>query len=143
MNMPSRTYKFRGHRTHGRGYKSGRGAGIRGGKGNAGLHKHKFMAMNKYAPMHFGRHGFKRPPETKAEISTINLCDIEERFEELLSAGNIKEQDGVYVVNLREMGIDKLLGSGKPTRKYRIIVDMCSEKAIERIKEAGGEIVQE
>ena len=33
--MVSRTEKFRGSRTHGRGKKSGRGAGKRGGKGNA------------------------------------------------------------------------------------------------------------
>ena len=42
------------NRTHGRGKKSGRGAGIHGGRGNAGLHKHKFMHMLKYDPDHFG-----------------------------------------------------------------------------------------
>ncbi|HER45545.1 MAG TPA: 50S ribosomal protein L15, partial [Thermoplasmatales archaeon] len=31
--------------THGKGKKGGRGAGLRGGKGNAGLHKHKFSYM--------------------------------------------------------------------------------------------------
>ncbi len=40
--MPSRTRKFRGLRTHGRGIKAGRGAGKQGGRGNAGLHKYKF-----------------------------------------------------------------------------------------------------
>ena len=37
--MPSRTKKFRGYRTHGRGKKSGRGAGIIGGHGKAGYGK--------------------------------------------------------------------------------------------------------
>lgn len=140
--MPSRTYKFRGHRTHGRGYKSGRGAGIRGGKGNAGLHKHKFMAMNKYRPFHFGRHGFKRPPETKKEIKTINLQEIEENFEGWTAEGKIKEKNGVFVVDLRAMGITKLLGKGKVTRKLRVIVDSCSKQALEKLQEAGGEVQQ-
>lgn len=48
--MPSRTNKFRGRRTHGRGKKSGRGAGKMGGHGNAGLLKHKFMWVLKTIP---------------------------------------------------------------------------------------------
>jgi large subunit ribosomal protein L15 len=59
--MVSKTRRFRGSRTHGRGHKAGRGKGKRGGFGNAGLHKHKFKWMVKYDPDHFGRHGFKRP----------------------------------------------------------------------------------
>ncbi|GAH16501.1 unnamed protein product, partial [marine sediment metagenome] len=47
--------------THGKGKKGGRGAGLRGGRGNAGLLKHKHMYMTKNMPDHFGRHGFKRP----------------------------------------------------------------------------------
>lgn len=138
--MPSRTYKFRGHRTHGRGYKSGRGAGIRGGKGNAGLHKHKFMAVNKYRPFHFGRHGFKRPPELKEEKTTINLQEIEENFEKWLKEGKIKEENGVFTLDLRALGIDKLLGKGKITKKLRIVVDECSANAKEKLVAAGGEI---
>ncbi|MGB9636335.1 MAG: uL15m family ribosomal protein [Thermoplasmata archaeon] len=141
--MPSRTYKFRGQRTHGRGYKSGRGAGIRGGKGNAGLHKHKFMAMNKYRPFHFGRHGFKRPPEVSEELNVINLQEIEENFERWLAEGKIKEEEGIYLINLRELGIDKLLGKGRITRKCKIIVDMRSENAAEKVREIGGEVIQE
>ncbi|MCX8174224.1 MAG: 50S ribosomal protein L15 [Thermoplasmata archaeon] len=140
--MPSRTYKFRGHRTHGRGYKSGRGAGIRGGKGNAGLHKHKFMAVNKYRPFHFGRHGFKRPLETEEETKTINLQDIEENFENWVAEGKIKEENGVFIADLRAMGIDKLLGEGRITRKLRVIVDACSKQAAEKLQAAGGEVQQ-
>ncbi|MEM3396266.1 MAG: uL15 family ribosomal protein [Thermoplasmata archaeon] len=140
--MPSRTYKFRGHRTHGRGYKSGRGAGIRGGKGNAGLHKHKFMAMNKYRPFHFGRHGFKRPPETKEELRTINLQEIEENFDGWVAEGKIKEENGMYIADLRALGINKLLGKGRITKKLRVIVDSCSKQALEKLQAVGGEVQQ-
>ena len=62
--MPSRTKKFRGLRTHGRGKKSGRGAGIIGGHGKAGLGKTKRIQMIKLnkASKHdyYGRHGFKQ-----------------------------------------------------------------------------------
>jgi large subunit ribosomal protein L15 len=55
-----KTKKFRGSRTHGRGKKAGRGAGLRGGRGNAGLLKHRYMYMIKNMPNHFGKQGFKR-----------------------------------------------------------------------------------
>lgn len=138
--MPSRTYKFRGHRTHGRGNKSGRGAGIRGGRGNAGLHKHKWIAVNKYRPFHFGRHGFKRPPEVVKEKKTINLQEIEENFENWLKEGKIKEENGIFTLDLRALGIDKLLGKGKISRKMRIIVDECSSKAKEKLEAIGCKI---
>ena len=46
--MPSRTKKMRGSRTHGRGAKAGRGAGLTGGRGMAGLAKTGKMRMLKY-----------------------------------------------------------------------------------------------
>ena len=66
--MVSKTSKYRGGRTHGRGRKAGRGAGLRGGRGNAGLHKHKWISTVKYSPEHFGRRGFKRP-----QLSLIHI----------------------------------------------------------------------
>ena len=59
--------------THGKGKKGGRGAGLRGGKGNAGLGKHRYMYMMKNMPDHFGSHGFKRPPTTIKRDSIINV----------------------------------------------------------------------
>ena len=67
-----RTKKYRGSRTHGRGKKAGRGAGLKGGKGNAGLHKHRFTYMIKYMPNHFGRRGFV-PPGKRREERVIML----------------------------------------------------------------------
>ena len=39
--MPRRKALKTGSRTRGRGHKKGRGAGLRGGRGNAGCHKTK------------------------------------------------------------------------------------------------------
>jgi large subunit ribosomal protein L15 len=114
--------------THGKGRKGGRGAGLRGGRGNAGLHKHKFMHMLKYMPDHFGVHGFKRPQSVIKRNKTINIGELEEKF------------PGKNNIDLEKEGFDKLLGSGVINTKIKIKVNSASEKAIEKIKEKGGEI---
>ncbi len=115
--------------THGKGKKGGRGAGLRGGRGNAGLHKHKFLHMMKYMPDHFGAHGFKRPRCVIKKNKTINIGELEEKF------------PGKNNIDLEKEGFDKLLGSGVINTKLKIKVNFASEKAIEKIKEKGGEIV--
>ncbi len=135
--MPSRTKKFRGSRTHGRGQKAGRGAGKRGGKGMAGLHKHKYIWTVKYAPDYFGRKGFKRPPEIQKKKNIINLYEIEEKKLQPT------ELEGKLVLNLTALGYDKLLGCGKITKPLTIIVSQASKNAVEKIKNAGGELKTE
>ncbi len=115
--------------THGKGKKGGRGAGLRGGKGNAGLSKHKFMYMNKYMPDHFGSHGFKRPQNILKQEKTINVGEIEDKFPDKKT------------INLTEEGYDKILGAGQIKSKLKITVNSASEKAINKIKEQGGEII--
>jgi len=125
----TKTKKFRGSMTHGKGKKGGRGAGLRGGRGNAGLCKHKFMYMNKYMPGHFGVHGFKRPQGILKEDKIINVGEIEEKF------------PGKKTINLTEEGYDKLLGAGQIKSKLKITVNSASEKAIYKIKKQDGEII--
>ncbi|MCJ2512588.1 MAG: hypothetical protein LN409_04470 [Candidatus Thermoplasmatota archaeon] len=81
-----RTSKLRGKRTHGRGKKAGRGAGKRGGRGNAGLHKHKYMTTVKMKDPHFGDYGFKRHFSLLVKKNIINLAEVEERLDEILSS---------------------------------------------------------
>ncbi len=123
-----KTKKFRGSRTHGRGIKAGRGAGLRGGRGNAGLHKHKFMYMLKYMPDHFGVHGFKRPQGMTKEITAINVGQLEEIF------------PGKKDIDLTKEGIDKLLGGGVIHHPIHVNVKTATEKAIEKIQEKGGKV---
>ena len=141
--MVSRTSKFRGSRMHGRGKKSGRGAGIHGGRGNAGLHKHKYITVVKYMPDYFGHHGFKRPQSVVAQNITINLSELELNMESLKKNGFAEVKSGKTVVDLRKAGINKLLGSGKISTPLEIIVDSASAKAKEKLKEAGGKILEQ
>lgn len=140
--MPSRTNKLRGSRTHGRGKKAGRGAGKRGGRGNAGVWKHRKMSIIKYNPEHFGRRGFKRPQKVVSAKITMNVGDIEENLESLKRDGFATEESGITKVYLTRMGVDKLLGFGRVETPLQIIVPETSERAREKIEEAGGAILE-
>jgi len=140
--MVSRTSKFRGSRTHGRGKKSGRGAGKIGGHGNAGLHKHKTISVLKYDPLHFGRHGFKRPQKMVSAKLTLNVGDLEERVEEFRKQGFAFEEGGRIKLNLANMGVDKLLGFGKVATPFDVTVAETSARAKEKLEAAGGSVEQ-
>jgi large subunit ribosomal protein L15 len=138
--MVSRTRKLRGSRTHGRGKKHGRGAGGRGGTGNAGLHKHKFKTLVKYMPEHFGRHGFTRHAQMRESIA-IDLEELAHRLEALEAAGHATKDKSRINVDLTAAGIDKLLGSGRIGVALRITVAKASEAAVAKVAQAGGEVV--
>ena len=141
--MVSRTKKFRGSRTHGRGRKAGRGAGLRGGRGNAGLHKHKWIRVVKYCPDYFGHHGFKRPQSVVTDKITVNLSEVEQSLPALAKDGFAVQKDGKWTVDLTKMGIDKLLGSGQISTPISIKVPEASASALEKLKAAGGTIMKE
>jgi len=141
--MVSRTKKFRGSRTHGRGRKAGRGAGLRGGRGNAGLHKHKWISVVKYCPDYFGHHGFKRPQSVVTHKITVNLSEVEQSLPVLAKDGYAMQKDGKWTVDLTKMGVDKLLGSGRISTPISIKVPEASASALEKLKAAGGAIVKE
>jgi large subunit ribosomal protein L15 len=132
--MPSRTRKFRGLRTHGRGIKAGRGAGKQGGRGNAGMHKYKFKSMLIYAPDHFGRHGFKRPPEIVANPASVNVGELDALLPLLRAAKAVTESAGGVVADLTKLGIDRLIGGGATERPWTVYVEHASTHAREKVK---------
>ena len=140
--MSKRAQYFRGKRPHGRGKKGGRGKGLKGGRGNAGLHKHKFMTMIKYMPDHFGRKGFKRPQSVVRADVTMNLSEITEKLNYFLKEGIAEKKDNLIIIDLNSIGVDKLLGKGKPPEMpLQIKVGKASKKATERIEASGGKII--
>ncbi len=131
--MPSRTRKFRGLRTHGRGIKAGRGAGKQGGRGNAGLHKYKFKSMLIYAPDHFGRHGFKQPPEIVRRPSALNVGELDAFVPILEAAGALSRDGEAFVADLTKAGVERLLGKGSSERSWKVIVAHASRHAREKV----------
>jgi large subunit ribosomal protein L15 len=137
--MPSRTRKFRGQRTHGRGIKAGRGAGKQGGRGNAGLHKYKFKSMLIYAPDHFGRHGFKRPPEIVENPVTLNVGQLDGLVPFLKAAQALQESGDGFVADLSRIGVDRLLGGGRTAKPWKVFVAHATKHArtkVEVLKDA-------
>ena len=138
--MVSRTRRFRGSRTHGRGKKHGRGHGDRGGTGNAGLHKHKFKWMLIYEPDHFGAHGFTRHHDGIGETFSINVQDVEARLDAFVAQGAAAKAGDAYEVDLGKAGFAKLLGGGKATKPLRITVAAATEAARAKVQAAGGAV---
>jgi large subunit ribosomal protein L15 len=138
--MPRRKAMMTGSRTRGRGHKKGRGAGLRGGRGNAGCHKTKRIMYERVGRV-WGAHGFKRPQSVVSANSSINLKTIEENSESWIAEGIATKKGKVVSVDLTEMGYDKLLGTGSTTQSYKLTISAASAKAVEKIEAAGGEIL--
>jgi large subunit ribosomal protein L15 len=136
--------KYRGSKTHGGGsMKKRRGAGNRGGRGNAGTGKRgdqKKPSIWKYdnypKP---GKHGFKS--KNKIRQKPVNLIDIERKFDRLLEKGIIKKKESFYILDLKDMKKNKLLGTGNITKKMKITALYASASAVSKVKKAGGEVV--
>jgi len=92
-----------------------------------------------YGNAYYGKSGFKRP--TTVEQKGVNLQFMEEKFDELLAKGILKKEEDAYSIDISSIGADKLLGKGKPTRKYRITAKYASSNAVEKVKAIGGEVI--
>ena len=127
-------------RTRGRGHKKGRGAGLRGGRGNAGSHKTKRIMYERVGRV-WGSHGFKRPQTVVHANNAINLKAIEENTDIWVSEGMATKKGKVISINLKEMGYDKLLGTGSASQAYKLTISAASAKAVKKTEAAGGEII--
>lgn len=132
--------KLRGTRTNGGGNsKMRRGAGHRGGRGHSGLQKHMWSWVVKYDPHHFGKYGFKRPQKTIYKFKPVNLSYLDEKLDELLERGIAKEENGKIVIDVTDLGYNKVLGTGKITKSVVVKSPKFSESAVEKIENAGGQ----
>ena len=138
--MPRRKALKTGSRTRGRGHKKGRGAGLRGGRGNAGCHKTKRIMYERVGRV-WGAYGFKRPQTVVMANNAINLKVIEESAAEWVDQGNASRKGKVVSIDLKKMGYDKLLGTGVPSQAYKITISAASAKAVEKVEAAGGEVI--
>ena len=138
--MPRRKALKTGSRTRGRGHKKGRGAGLRGGRGNAGCHKTKRITYERVGRV-WGAHGFKRPQTVVMANNAINLKVIEESAAEWVDQGNASKKGKTVSIDLKKMGYDKLLGTGVPSQAHKITISAASAKAVEKVEAAGGEII--
>ena len=130
--------KFRGSRTCGGGtHKNRRGAGNRGGRGRAGHRDHRFSHYLLYGEIHNGKHGFFNQTSTKEKALSIGVLD--QMAEALVDEGKASREGDAIVINAEQIGIDKILGSGKVTQKMNISARSFSEQAKVKIEALGGQ----
>jgi large subunit ribosomal protein L15 len=95
--------------------------------------------MLKYNPDHFG-HDSSHPPHPSITKKWASIRDLDDLFIKI--GKESKQQDSKKkVIDLTSHGYDKLLGGGKITTAYTIIVQNSTASAQEKIKEAGGEVL--
>jgi large subunit ribosomal protein L15 len=123
--------RMRGSHTHGWGAKKKhRGAGSQGGRGQAGMLKHKKSWMLMHDPNHFGNIGFTIPKAK--EVRAVTLKDLDMFAKKL----------GKTEVDVSELGFDKVLSTGKLTQALTIKAKKFVEKAKQKIEEAGGKAIE-
>ncbi len=139
--MPTRlrkTRKLRGSRTVSYGQVGQhRKSGGRGGKGMAGLHKHKWSWTVKYAPNYFGKDDFK-PPNRSIAKRWVNVGRLDEIYEELSKGNKIEKKDDRVVIDLVDLGYNKLLGDGDIEHPYYVMAKSYTKNAKDKIEKAGG-----
>lgn len=141
--MSKKKKKMRGSKTHGYGSKKKhRGAGSRGGRGYAGSLDHKRSKIRKTEPKHLGKKGFKRPKKLVKDVNTINLKELDMKMEKLLEKGIATKDKDKIRVNLKDLGYNKLLGSGRITKPLIVEVEDFSKSAKKKLKKQGGKVVE-
>ncbi|MGC9148643.1 MAG: uL15 family ribosomal protein [Sulfolobales archaeon] len=119
-----------------------RKAGSRGGKGAVGYHKHKWMWVIKYFPEWYGKRGFiPRNPSYEEDIREISLKDLADIIEKLKLSNQLEYSGNRIRIDLVKLGYNKLTGSGKITVPVEVVTKYATEKAIEKIKSIGGEVI--
>ena len=143
--MPHKIHKvrkMRGSRTHGYGViGQHRKKGTKGHR-KAGRHKGGWTYTIKYEPDYFGKKGFT-PRGKKQKKNTINVSEVDNLVLALSKQKKIKKKNGKHILDLIEMGYDKLLGKGKITQPVLVKITSYSNIANKKIEEIGGQILKE
>lgn len=131
--------KRRGSRTCGWGrVGQHRKSGGKGGRGRAGLHKHKWSWTVKYGKDAFGKKGFKRPPEIIPPLAEVNVGELDELADKLLASGQATFEGDIQLLDGERLGFNKVLGRGRITRPLIVKAVTFTEKAKRKIEAIGG-----
>ena len=133
-----KTRKLRGGRHMGWGQVAQhRSFGHKGGLGRSGHLKHLASTVIKEDPDHFGHEGTHRPVSVSVITKKwINVRDLDDLFTKSGQSENSKN-----TLDLQSLKIEKLLGGGQTNTAYTIKVKNATPSAIEKIKQAGGEVI--
>lgn len=144
VRREKKSRKMHGYRNRGWGsVGQHRKSGSRGGRGAAGMHKHKWSWVLKYFRDWFGKRGFtSRPPHRKVTALVMNLRQLSELVDKMSSEGKLEVENGRLVIDLSKLGVNKLLGEGEISKPLKVVVEFASRRAREKIERAGGVVVR-
>lgn len=120
-----------------------RGKGRKGGSGNAGSGKRaksKMPQRGGWTIQQHGKVGFKFLGHSINRVP-INLKQIEDKLNSWITAKKVINENNVFIIDLPKIGFNKLLGSGKVTKRLKIIVTFASKSTVDKVKAAGGKVV--
>ncbi len=136
--MKKRIKRIRGTRTCGGGsHKKRRGKGSKGGVGNAGAYDVHVVRSLKRGIVK-GKRGSVPQQQGRSDDKAVNVGELEELLEELLAQGKAKEEGDAIYLDVHELGVQKLLGKGKVTKKLMLKANKVSKVAKEKIERVGG-----
>ena len=141
-NKRKKNTRQRGEGNKGRGAKKKhRGAGHRGGRGAAGSGKRGDAKKPRYwkNAKYFGKNGFASINPNV--VPKIGISHLDAMIDTLLESGKAKLNNDIVIIDLKTIGLRKLLGTGFTSRKFEITVEMASAKAVEKIEKAGGKVI--
>ena len=141
INKRRKSSRGLGSNTYGWGKNQHRGAGTRGGRGNAGSGKKAHCKETFYwgKIKYLGKRGFFSKGRTTEKI--INLKQLEDKLPKWIKEKKGTEKAGTIIVDLTALGYTKILGTGKLTKKLHIKIAKSTQEAKEKIKAAGGELI--
>lgn len=90
-----------------------------------------------------GKDGFQRPQKVQrlAQVNAINVKDLDRKIDGWVEQGIAQKKGSSYTINLGDINIQKILGTGKITKKIEVTVEKASAGAAEKIQKAGGKIL--
>lgn len=134
-----KTRKRRGSRTQGWGRVAQHRRTGSKGRRNPGRHKALWSYVIKYEPDYYGKVGFTSPKSLKQKVNVINVGTLDAIAEKFA----VEKEEGKFFIDLKSLGYTKLLGTGKTVKPLFVKVPAYSKSAAEKIKEAGGQILEE
>lgn len=141
VNKRTKRSRSRGLHTHFYGSKKKhRGAGHRGGRGNAGSGKKadqkkpSIWKDTKY----FGAYGFSS--KSRVETEAIALKDITRMLPQWIAAGTATREGSTTILDLTAVGFNKVLSNGPAPSNLKLTAQFATKGAIEKIKSAGGSV---
>jgi large subunit ribosomal protein L15 len=134
----------RGSTTHGKGSsKRNRGAGNRGGRGNAGSGKKAGHENFRVIKDGVEEKGFSSRQQIRGETpDVVNLRDIDTMIPRLEEEGIAFEEDGDLVIDLGEAGYDKVLGTGTLHVAATVKAPSFSASAKQKLEDTGSTPVE-